>query len=92
MHRIREQKNLLLPTGVLDHMFSFPKQYGSAHCAISIQEEHLREVTDGLLDSVEQENNLRLQNECERLLPCPGDLEPHKVTESYLYLKQSLNL
>lgn len=44
----------------------------------------------GLLDSVEQENNMRLKDECERLFSYPGDLEPHKVTELYLYLKQGL--
>ena len=93
-HRIREQKNLLLPTGVPNHMFSFPEQYGSAHCGISIQEEHLREAAEvsGLLNSLEQDNNVRVRNECERLLPCPGDLEPYKVTESYIYLKESLKL
>ena len=75
-------------------MFSFPEQYGSAHCGISIQEEHLREVAEvsGLLDSLEQENDVRVRNECKRLLPCPGDLEPYKVTESYINLKQSLKL
>ena len=75
-------------------MFSFPEQYGSAHCGISIQKEHLREAAEvsGLLDSVGQENAVRGRNECERLLPCPGDLEPYKVTESYIYFKESLKL
>ena len=69
-------------------------EYGSAHCGISIEEEHLREAAEvsGLLDSLEQENDVRVRNECERLLPCPGDLEPYKVTESYIYLKESLKL
>ena len=35
-HRIREQKNLLLLSGIPDHMFSFPEQYGGTQCGIPI--------------------------------------------------------
>ena len=93
-HRIREQKNLLLPTGVPDHMFSFPEQYGSTQCGIPICPEHLREVAEvsGLLNSVELVEDLRIRRQCERLLPTPENLESSKVTEAYINLKQSLKL
>lgn len=31
-HRIRAQKNTLLPDGVPDHIYSFPEQYGLEEC------------------------------------------------------------
>ena len=93
-HRIREQKNLLLPTGVPDHMFAFPEQYGSTQCGIPISPDHLREVAEvsGLLNSVELDGDLRIRRECERLLPSPENLESSKVIEAYINLKQSLKL
>lgn len=93
-HRIREQKNLLLPTGIPNHMFSFPEQYGGMQCGIPISSDHLREAAEvsGLLDSVERNIDLRVTRECERLLPTPDKLESNKVTEAYIYLKQSLQL
>ena len=82
-HRIREQKNLLLPTGVPDHMFAVPEQYGSTQCGIPISPDHLREVAEvsGLLNSVELHDDLRIRRECERLFPSPENLKSGKVTE-----------
>jgi hypothetical protein len=75
-------------------MFSFPEQYGGVQCGIPISSEHLREAAEvsGLLDSVERNVDLRVARECERLLPTPDKLESNKVTEAYIYLKQSLQL
>ena len=52
----------------------------------------LREVAEvlGLLDSVAQDVDLRVRRECERLLPDPSGLESNRVTEAYIFLKQSL--
>ena len=91
-HRIREQKNLKLLTGIPNHMFSFPEKYGGTQSGIPVSREQLREVAEvsGLLDSVPQDVDLRVRRECERLLPDPSGLESNRVTEAYNFLKQSL--
>lgn len=45
-HRIWEQKDLQLPTGVLHHMFSSPEKYGGVQDWFQIQTEHIKEVAD----------------------------------------------
>lgn len=91
-HRIREQKNLLLPTGVPNHMFSFPENYGGTQSGIPVSREQLREVAEisGLLDPVPQDVELGIREECERLLPNPNGLESNKVKEAYVFLKENL--
>ena len=31
-HRIRQQKDTFLPSGVPDHIYSFPEEYGLSEC------------------------------------------------------------
>ena len=71
-HRIREQENLELPTGVPNHMFSFPEQYGASHKGHKLRREQLRVVaeTSGVsqvrhFDFMEQE----VKRQCEHYLP-----------------------
>jgi hypothetical protein len=33
-HRIREQKNTLLPDGVPNHIYNFPEKYGLVDCGM----------------------------------------------------------
>ncbi len=41
-HRIREQKDLVLPTGIPNHMFSFPEKYGASNKGL-----HINNAFDG---------------------------------------------
>lgn len=43
-HRIRHQDDLLLPTGVPNHMFAFPENYGGNYCGIPLTKDALKEV------------------------------------------------
>ena len=45
-HRIRSQKDLELPTGVPNHLFSFPERYGAEKMGIPLQFEQLKEVAE----------------------------------------------
>ena len=45
-HRIREQTDLNLPTGILDHIFSFPESYGGNKDGFQVSADLLREVTE----------------------------------------------
>ena len=51
-HRIRGQDKVELPTGVPEHMFSFPEQYGGKNMGIMLSKDQLTEgVTDADEDS-----------------------------------------
>ena len=43
-HRIRGQDKVELPTGVSEHMFSFPEQYGGKNMGIMLSKDQLTEV------------------------------------------------
>ena len=34
-HRIRAQKDTFLPSGIPNHVYSFPEKYGSQECGMS---------------------------------------------------------
>ena len=52
--RIREQKDLDLPTVIPDHVFSFPESYGGTKDGFQVSVDLLREVAE--LSEVLQEN------------------------------------
>ena len=45
-HRVRKQKNKELPTGVPEHIYTCPNQYGGEKCGPVITEKQLREVVE----------------------------------------------
>ena len=90
-HRIREQENLELPTGVPNHMFSFPEQYGASHKGHKLRREQLREVaeTSGVLqvghfDFMEQE----VKRQCEHYLPNVNKVKSMNAIEAFRFVKQ----
>ena len=44
--RIREQKDIDLQTGILDHVFSFPESYGGTKDGFQVSVDLLREVAE----------------------------------------------
>ena len=53
-NRIREQKDVNLPNGIPDHVFSFPESYGGTKDGFQISADLLREVAE--VSEVLQEN------------------------------------
>lgn len=92
-HRTRKQKGKELPTGVPEHIYHFPEQYGAEKCGINLTEEQLLEVAE--LSDVLEENDDYLKpavrRECERHLPDTDDIEPEEAKDAYLYLKSHVN-
>lgn len=88
-HRGRKQDKKELPTGVPEHIYNFPEQYGGSHCGHAVQEEHLQEVAE--LSGVLQENDDYLDQEfrrkCAELIPDTNDIDPKEAANAYLYLK-----
>lgn len=94
-HRIRNQDDLLLPTGVPNHMFSFPENYGGNHCGTHISQDDLQEVAEvsGLLERTDSEHHVdeeRIKQACEQCLPHPSIIESVNAKEAYLFLKRNL--
>lgn len=52
-HRIRNQENLEIPTGVPNHMFNFPEQYGGRNMGIPLTQDQLQDVAEvsGVMDA-----------------------------------------
>ena len=93
-HRIRHQDDLLLPTGVPNHMFAFPENYGGHYCGIPLTEDALKEVGEvsGLPDENQEIyiHDERIKNACKRFLPEPANVTSGKAKEAYLYLRQNI--
>ena len=93
-HRIREQANLEIPTGVPDHIFSFPEQYGGNSKGILLTKDQLKEVAhvSGVLD-VDSFDFMepRVKRECEQHLPNPEKIESKNAIEAFRFLKESLH-
>ena len=93
-HRIHHQDNLSLPTGVPNHMFSFPERYGGNHCGVPITQDALQEVAEvsGLLDDNPEVyiHDERIKHACEQCLPEPSKVCSASAKDGYLFLKQNI--
>ena len=90
-HRIRQQKDLHLPTGIPDHMFAFPEEYGGMDCGTLIPKNLLSDLSEqsGTLDvdlSIPFHSG-RIKDICERNLPNPEEVEPNDAINMYRFLK-----
>ena len=75
-HRIREQANLALPSGI-DHMFSFPDRYDGHEVGIPLLADRLKEVAEasGILESISDNRDHNVNHIWEQNLPYLTDLE-----------------
>jgi hypothetical protein len=97
-HRIRHQDDLSLPTGVPNHMFSFPEGYGGNHCGIPVTQDALEEVAEvsGLLEDnpggrpETYMHDERIKHACEQCLPEPSKVGSSSAKDAYLFLKQTV--
>ena len=90
--RIREQKDLNLPTGIPDHMFSFPESYGRTKDGFQVSVDLLTEVAE--VSVVLQENqdflDVPLSTRLRDLIPHPE--EPAQTVNTFLNLKRKILL
>ena len=92
-HRTRQQKEKELPSGVPEHIYNFPEQYGGQKCGFHITEEQLQEVADlsDVLEGTHDYLKPAFRRECERHLPSPGSIEPAEAADAYRFLKSSVD-
>ena len=94
-HRIRAQNNLLLPTGVPNHMFDFPEQYGGCTKGYSLQKNDLREVAEmsGVLSADDSDFFEKdIVEKCKQLLPRPEEIKCNEAMSKYRYLRRNIRL
>ena len=87
--RIREQKDLHLPTGT----FSFPENHGETKDGFQVSVDLLREVAE--VSEVLQENqdflDVTLSTRLRGLIPNPEELKPNETMNAFLYFKERLH-
>ena len=77
-HRIRFQKDTVLPDGILEHIDSFPEKYGLERCGLPVTNEQLEEVSElsGVLDIPDDYLEPEFRARCEEIIDKPEDLKP----------------
>ena len=93
-HRIRVQEKLEIPTGVPNHMFSFPENYEATNKGINLSEEDILEVAEvsGVMDNQYSYTCIDeiTRQQCLDLIPNPDKIEAKKAIEAYRFLKQNI--
>lgn len=90
-HRIRQQKDTNLPSGVPDHIYSFPAEYGLEECGIPVTEDMLRKVAE-LSHVYEVGDNYlpeAFMEECQHIIAKPEDIKPKDCVNAFIYLKEN---
>jgi hypothetical protein len=92
-HRIRKQRDKDLPTGIPEHIYHYPDEYGGERCGLALTDEQLQEVAEvsGVLDGTNDYLDEAFRNECERHIPNTDDIEPSQAANAYLYLKANFD-
>ncbi|KAM7427620.1 hypothetical protein ABFA07_021268 [Porites harrisoni] len=93
-HRIRAQKDTILPDGIPSHMYSFPEQYGLEECGLPVTEEQLKEAAtqSGVLTVPDDFLQPEFRAECECVLPDSETIRPHECRDAYIYFKNNFQL
>ena len=90
-HRIRRQKDVNLPTGVPNHIYSFPQKYGLHEFGF--------DVTDQEIDEAFAAADLEVKDDfigpehrqmCEKIFLDPSLIEAASFKEAYIFLKEHL--
>jgi len=91
-HRIRGQVKVKIPTGVPEHMFSFPEQYGGKNMRIMLSKDQLTEVAEvsGVMDGDAFDfMDPRVKLKCEQLLSSPENVESRNAITAFRFLKRN---
>ena len=91
-HRIRQQKGLALPTGIPNHMYSFPENYSAIKGGFSLKREDIREVAElsGVLEAPVDYLDAELREDLESIICNASEIESENVAHAFEFLKTSL--
>ena len=82
------KKNKELPTGVPEHIYHCPEQYGGEKCGVPLTEEDLFDVASHSEVLIDTDDYLEADfcQECERHIPNPDDIKAADTADAYLFL------
>ena len=89
-HRIRDQGKPEIPTGIPDHMYAFPENFGGEHMGSILNTQHLRdgaEVSKILETNIELQMDRGVRDVCTNYLPDPEKLLSLKAIEAYRFFQ-----
>lgn len=91
-HRVRKQNGKELPTGVPEHIFTFPRNYGGDDYGCPVSEQQLEEVAEvsGVLIGTDDFLDAEERAEWEIIFPQIDEIEPADTANAYLFLKATL--
>lgn len=92
-HRIRAQKDMVLPDGVPNHIYNFPQKYGLEECGLQVTDDQLQEaaVQSGILTVDDDFLTPEFRAECQRIIDTDL-LKPADCKEAFLFLKRNFSL
>lgn len=88
-HRGRKQDKKELPTGVPEHIYNLPEQYGGGCFGYTVQEKDLQEVAElsGILEEKDDYLDHEFRRQCAELIPDTSEIDPREAANAYLYVK-----
>ncbi|CAB4039374.1 Hypothetical predicted protein [Paramuricea clavata] len=92
-HRVRCQKDALMPKGVPLHLCSFPEKYGAEHCGFELRKQAIDEVAQlsGVMDVGDDYLSQLVRQECERVIPELDNVKPQDAATTFIFLKNYRN-
>ena len=93
-NRGRKQANKELPTGVPEHIFRFPENYGGQDCGVEVSDEHLEVIRDEFqveLDSVVDYISPTSRARFETHIASTDDIKASEAVDAYRYLRSMIN-
>ena len=79
-----------LPTGIPDHVFSFPETYGGSNMGLNLKKGQIEDVAEvsGLLNvDTDDFIDSRVKTDCQLLIPNPTNIESKNIIEAFRFLK-----
>jgi hypothetical protein len=91
-HRIHNQENLEIPTGVPNHIFNFPEKYSGKNMGIHLAHDQLQDVAElsgvmnaNLFDFIDD-----ITQQCSQYLPNVDTVTCVNAIEAYRFLKSKI--
>ena len=92
-HRIRYQENLEIPTGVPEHIFDFPDQYGGMNMGTHVAQDQLQGVAEvsgvmsaNVFDFIDED----LAHQCSQYLPNVDKIACADAIDAFRFLKNKV--
>ena len=88
-HRGRKQRNKELPTGIPEHIYHFPENYGGVKCGIRVSEDDLEQVAklSNIFDNTDDYLQPEFRQKCQDIIPDVTEVQPSEAANAFLYIK-----